>query len=265
MDVMADLFALLWECAVIFLNDAPWTFAAALASGITFGALVWWGYHFWARLWNLTFRLTAVQHAMAGVILVLTILSAVIWLSLKYLPDAGLGDMKSWQESLADNEVLKTELMGALYHEISARGLEDMKGIPDPSQLAAGARWEFTYRNQETQILIGQVYTRGVLRAFANSHRLLFAVLFSGMPPDLVASEIRMKTSASPGRAYDMQEAAGAVVTGMHEALQGQIARAILVVGSIFSAVIFAMIGTGFVSIALAAYRDIKVRTLKTE
>jgi len=265
MGILSDFYSLVQDCAVLLMKEHLLLFAGAVASGMAVGGVLWLGCHFWAHLWNKSYKMTLGQHALAGIALALSILISVICFSLKELPPIVDSRIQHWREAVSGDGEMKSRLMQQLYVEIAAKGVENMAGIPDPSTLEQGKRWEFAYRKQETQLLIGQIYTRGTLAAFAETHRLLFTALFLGMASDLVASEIRISTSASPGRTYDMEGAARLIASEITEKLQERIGRGVLVIRVVLPIVLFVWMCVPIVFIALAAYRDIKVRTLQSD
>lgn len=256
---------LMQECIVLFMKEHPLLFAGAIVLGLIAGVLLWLGAGFWAHLWNRSYKMTPMQHALAGIACALAILTAVVCFSVNELSSIVELRIHHWSESITGDAELKIRLMQQLYEEISAKGIENMAGIPEPAALERGKRWEFVYRKQETQLLIAQVYTQGALSAFAESHRLVFSALFLDMASDLIASEIRIKTNASPGRTYDMEGAAHMIAGEMTEKLPKRIGRDILIIRIVLPIVLFAWMWVPIVCIAIAAYRDIKVSTLQTD
>ena len=265
MAILSDFCGLIQECVVLFIKEQPVLFAGAIVLGMASGGGLWLGCHFWAHLWNKSYKMTLGQHAIAGIALALAVLISVVCFSVKEMSSIVESQIQHWQETISGDGELKSRLMQELYEKISSKGLENMAGIPDPATLEQGKRWEFAYHKQETQLLIGQVYTQGTLAAFAETHRLLFTALFLGMASDLVASEVRMKTNASPSRTYDMEDAACLVATEITEKLQGRIGSGVLVIRVVLPIVLFAWMWVPIVFIAMAAYRDINVRTLQSD
>jgi len=247
------------------MKEHPLLFAGSIVSGMTAGGVLWLGCHFWAILWNKSYKMSRVQHALTGIALALATLIAVICFSVQEMSSIVESQIQHWPETISGDPELKNRLMQQLYEEISAKGIERMASIPNPANLEQGKRWEFSYHKQETQLLIGQVYTQGTLRAFAETHRLLFAALFQSMASDLVASDIRIGTNASPSQTYDMESVARIIAAEMSEKLQGRIRVGILAIRVALPIALFTWMCIPIGLIAVAAYRDIKVSTVKTE
>ena len=244
------------------MKEQPLLFAGAIVLGMVAGGALWLGCHFWALSWNKSYKMTLAQHALACIALTLAIIITVVCFSVAKLPPIVDFRIQQWNETISGDGELKSKLMQELYEKISAKGLENMAGIPDPTTIEKGKRWEFAYHKQDTQLLIGQVYTQGILAAFAETHRLLFTALFQGLASDLVASEIRKKTTNSSSQTYDRENAARSIVTEMTEKLQGRIERGVLVIRVVLPIVLIVWMCFPIIFIALAAYRDIKVSTL---
>jgi len=265
MGILSDFCDLIQECVVLLMKEQPLLFAGAMVSGMFVGGTLWLGCHFWALLWNKSYKMTVAQHALACIALTLAIIITVICFSVIELPPIVDFRIQQWHQAISGDGELKSKLMQELYEKISTKGLENMAGIPDPATIEKGKRWEFAYHKQDTQLLIGQVYTQGILAAFAETHRLLFTALFHGMASDLIASEIRRKTNNSSSQTYDMEDAARSIVTEMTGKLRGRIERGILVIRVVLPMVLIVWMCLPIIFIALAAYRDIKVSTLQSD
>lgn len=259
MEILAEFYKLALKCLALLRIDDPTLLIGAVLAGVTVGVLLWFGCHLWANLWNKGYALKPLHHVLAAVVLVLATVYAVSYVSLKYTSRIVEAEIQSWQESISMDNDLKTELCGELYDQISAKGLEDMSRIPDPRSIPAGERWIFTYKHDETKVIVAQVYTDGALHHFQKNHPLISKLLSADVSPELIVNDINVKTKNSPDSLYNLEDASRLIATVMAQTLQTQIWRVVMAVRLILLAVFLLWLLIPLTLIAIAAYKDIRV------
>jgi len=257
MPLLIDYIRLIKECVIQFFVDDPLIFSEAAFVGMVAGSLFWMLFPFWARLWNKSYEMTPLQHVLAGFALPMAMFCSVTCFALKDEAGTIRTQIESWQAGIVGDHELKYRLRQQLFEEIAGKGLEDMKGIPDPRTLAPGERWELVYRNQETQILVGEVYTQGTLQSFAEAHPLLFIMVFFKMAPDLIATEIRIKTNEN--HVYSMDDAGKVIAAKMSAQLQLQIWKGVIATRAVLITAFLGCLLVPLTLVAMSAFNDIRV------
>ncbi len=259
MEILAEFYKLALKCLALLRIDDPTLLVGAVLAGVTIGGLLWFGCHAWSHLWNKSFALKPLHHLLAAVVLILATVYAVSYVSLKYTSRIVEAEIQAWQEAISLDNDLKTELCGELYDQISAKGLEDMSRIPDPRSLPPGTMWLFTYKHDETKVIVAQVYTEGALHHFQKNHPLISKLLSADVAPELVVNDINVKTKNSPESVYRLSDASLLIATVMAQTLQTQVWRVVMAVRLILLAVFLLWLLIPLTLIAIAAYKDIRV------
>lgn len=261
--LLSEFYKLTLNCIGILRSDDPRLFIGAVLAGLTIGALIWWGAHAWARLWNLKFSLSPLHHILAALALLFALGYTVSAVSLKYAARTVETKVRLWQEGANLDADLKSRLSARLYDEIAARGTEDIAKIPDPRALAPGESWSFTYQNHsETQAIIGDVYTKGALQHFEKLHPLLAVILSPAVPPELIVEDIRAKSRSNPNEAYQLNDGTRLLVEQMFVKMSDQVWRVVVAARITLLVLFLLFLSIPFTVIAVSAYRDIRAHQL---
>jgi len=262
LEILSEFYKLSLDCVATLRTDDPKLFIGSVLAGLTIGGLLWWGTHLWAHLWNKSYNMTPVHHVLAAIVLALAVLYAITSVGLKYAANRVENRLQDWQQSVGLDNDLKEQLMSELYDGIAASGKEDMSKIRDPRELQPGERWQIEYQSNETQELVGQVYTSGSLRHFKRNHSLLATILSPDVSNDIIVEDIRLKRKISGGVPYDLSDGARLLVEQMMLKLRDQVWRVVTIARVILFALFLLFLLVPLTIIAIAAYKDIKPHRL---
>jgi hypothetical protein len=262
LEILSEFYKLSLDCVSTLRTDDPKLFIGSILAGLTVGGLLWWGTHFWAHLWNKSYNMTPVHHVLAAVVLALAVLYAVTSVGLKYAANRVENRLQLWQQTIELDNDLRQQLTAELYDGIAASGKEDMSKIRDPRELQPGERWQFEYESNETQELVGQVYTSGALRHFKRNHPLLATILSPDVSNDIIVEDIRLKSRINRGVPYELSDGTRLLVDQMMLKLRDQVWRVVTIARAILFGLFLFFLLVPLTLIAIAAFKDIKPHRL---
>lgn len=242
--------------AIAFATDKVFT-SSVIGGAIVLAGLCWWACSAYSHLWNRHFRVSIIHHIMCAFAAIITLMAAVVFVSLKHAKTAAEISVEAWKIELGLDKVWASSTFSSAYKNVKALGLEDFSNAPPPplgSTIPAV--------NERSQIECAHAYATSAAKHF-NLRRPYLSSISSAkaeIPRDILRDDIRLHF-ATIGNTYPTDKAISLVGKEIRQELGAKLPRVVKVLRVQLLVLFFLCQLIPFGLVGWAAYRDLKVKT----
>lgn len=241
--------------SISFASEKVFT-SVVLIGALLLAGLCWWACSVYSHLWNRRFRVSITHHVMCAFAAMITLVAAIVFVSLRYAEAAAVISVEAWKVELDLDKGWANSTFATAYQRVKALGLEDFSKTPPPplgSTIPAV--------NERSQIECAYTYATSAANHF-NGRRPYLSSISSAqaeIPREVLRDDIRLHF-ATIDRNYPTDKAIALVSREIRKELGAKLPRVVkvlriqlLVVFVLCQLIPFGLVGW-------AAHRDLKVR-----
>lgn len=246
---------ILGSLAIAFAKDKAVTFSVIIGAIILAG-LCWWACSTYSRLWNRRFRVNILHQIICAVAALITLLTAIVFVSLKHAKTATELSLGAWKIELGLDRSWAARTFSNAYNNVKALGLEDFSNAPPPpigSNIPAV--------NERSQIECAHTYATSAAGHF-NLRRPYLSSIASAkaeIPRDVLRDDIRLHF-ATIGNTYPTDKAISLVGREIRQELEVRLPRVVKVLRVQLLMLFFLCQLIPFGLVGWAAFSDLKAR-----
>ena len=241
----------------VFLATEKITASVVLGGALFLSALCWWTCSIYSHLWNKRFRVSVIHHVMCAFAAIITLLAAIVFVTLKHAHTAASISVEAWKIELGLDKIWASNTFATAYDRVKALGLEDFsKAPPPPSGSTIPAV------NERSQIECALTYASSAANYFNHRRPYLSSIASakSEIPRDVLRNDIRLHF-ATIGNTYPTEKAITLVGNEIRQELGTKLPRVVKVLRIQLFVVFLLCQLIPFGLVGWAAYRDLKART----
>jgi hypothetical protein len=246
---------LLGTLAISFASEKVAT-TVVLGGALFLAGLCWWACSVYSHLWNRRFRVSIIHHTMCAFAAIITLLAAIVFVSLRHAETAAGISVEGWKVELGLDADWANSTFASAYQKVKALGLEDFSKAPPPplgSTIPAV--------NERSQIECAYSYATSAANHF-NRRRPYLSSISSAkaeIPRDVLGEDIRLHF-ASIGDTYPTEKAISLVGREIRQELRANLPRVVKVLRIQLLVLFFLCQLIPFGLVGWAAYSDLKAR-----
>jgi hypothetical protein len=259
-----DLWAFLGELAARLWLEGTQEFFITLGVGALLGAFTWWLARYVALSFNRHFAFKAQYHAFCALAAGLTIVFALLFVSLRYTGSAAREIVDDWEVSLGQNPAWAESTFRKAYDAVYAlrdadgNQLEDFTSHPHPEM---GKATLIPTNTDEAKRTAAEIYASEAVDSFRVNHPLLSAILWAkseSAQGTIFADMDRFFKATGGGGRYRAEDAIGLAGNEIQRELAKQVPRVVLITRSVL-VVLFLIVQTIIFGLLIrSALADIK-------
>ncbi|MCB1129571.1 MAG: hypothetical protein KDN05_00480 [Verrucomicrobiae bacterium] len=241
--------------AISFASEKVFT-SVVIGGALILAGLCWWACSVYSQLWNRRFRVTIIHHVMCAFAAIITLLAAIVFVSLRHAETAAGISVEAWKVELGLDKVWATSTFASAYQKVKALGLEDFSNAPPPplgSTIPAV--------NERSQIECAYTYAASAADHFNHQRPYLSSITSAKaeIPRDVLREDIRLHF-ATIGNTYPTEKAISLVGREIRSDLGAKLPRVVKVLRIQLLVVFVFCQFVPFGLVGWAAFRDLKAR-----